>query len=47
MNSAQQFIEEEAGDADFKALYSSFSMFIWGLIMAKAKAGFNAATSKD
>lgn len=28
-------------------MYSSFSMLIWGLIMAKAKSGYSAAVSKD
>jgi hypothetical protein len=32
---------------DYKSLYNTFSMFIWGLIMAKTKAGYNAALSKD
>ena len=32
---------------NFSALSSSFSMFIWGLIIAKAKSGYSAAVSKD
>ena len=26
---------------------SAFSLFIWGLVMAKAKTGYNAAQSKE
>lgn len=35
------------GDLDIKAFSSTLSIFVWGLIMAKAKTGFNAASSKD
>lgn len=32
---------------DVKALCSTVSMFVWGLVLAKAKTGFSAALSKD
>lgn len=40
-----KFIEN--ADDNYKSLYTSFSMLIWGLIMAKAKTGYNASISKD
>ena len=39
--------EANINELNFKSMYSSFSMLIWGLIMAKAKAGYSAASSKD
>jgi len=30
-----------------KAMSGTFSMIIWGMIMAKAKSGYSAAVSKD
>lgn len=39
--------DQNINDLNFKSMYSSFSMLIWGLIMAKAKAGYTAASSKD
>jgi len=30
-----------------KALSSGLSIFLWGLVAAKAKTGFTAATTKD
>jgi hypothetical protein len=35
------------GNLNISALSSTLSMFIWGLVMAKARAGFTAASSKD
>ena len=32
---------------NISAISNSFSMFIWGLVMVKAKIGFSIATSKD
>ena len=36
-----------AGNLNISAISNTLSMFLWGLVMAKAKAGFTAATSKD
>lgn len=44
LEQAQKFVEE---NASIKTLSGTFSMLIWGLIMAKAKAGYAAASSKD
>ena len=38
---------DEDGDLNVSALSSGLSVFIWGLVMAKAKSGILAATSKD
>ena len=35
------------GDIDLSSLSKGLSMFIWGLVLAKAKAGVTAAASKD
>ena len=35
------------GNLNLSAVSSTLSMFIWGLVMAKARAGFTAASSKD
>ena len=36
-----------AGNLNISAISNAFSMFMWGLVMAKAKTGFSAAASKD
>jgi hypothetical protein len=46
-DTAKKFIEENVGSFNYKAISGALSMVIWGLIMAKAKSGYNAASSKD
>jgi hypothetical protein len=36
-----------SGDLDLKAFSNTLSIFVWGLIMAKARTGFNAASTTD
>jgi hypothetical protein len=45
--SPDDLLNSSSDNIDFTALSSTFSMFIWGLVMAKAKTGFNASGSKD
>ena len=42
-----EFIDAATGNVSISAISSTISMFMWGLIMAKAKTGFSAAFSKD
>ncbi|CDW79411.1 UNKNOWN [Stylonychia lemnae] len=42
-----EIIDSETGEFNVKALSGTFSMIIWGMIMAKAKSGYTAAISKD
>jgi hypothetical protein len=46
METAQNLMKN-IGELNLQAAYGAFSMLIWGLIMAKAKTGYNAALSKD
>ena len=47
MENLQKIYNPDTGDLDFKAFSSVVSMLVWGLIMAKAKTGFAASSSKD
>lgn len=38
---------DSKGEVDLSAISSTFSMFIWGIVMAKAKTGLTASASKD
>eukprot|EP00347_Sterkiella_histriomuscorum_P006588 403352195 len=42
-----KLIDEKTGEFDMKAASGTISMIVWGLIVAKAKAGQVAAVSKD
>ena len=42
-----ELVDAATGNINISAISSTFSMFMWGLIMAKAKTGFTAAFSKD
>lgn len=41
------YFNTKSGEFDLSCLSSTFSMFIWGLVMAKAKTGFSASGTKD
>lgn len=43
----EEYIDQATGNISISAISSTISMFMWGLIMAKAKTGFTAAFSKD
>jgi len=47
LDSAKKFVEDNLGSLNGKAISGALSMVVWGLILAKAKSGYNAATSKD
>lgn len=38
---------DESGELNISAISSGLSVFIWGLVMAKAKSGLTASASKD
>lgn len=40
-------LKSDGSDATFSTTASSLSMLIWGVVMAKVKSGFGAASSKD
>lgn len=44
---SSKLVDEKTGDFDMKNVSGALSMMIWGLIVAKAKAGQVAAVSKD
>ena len=42
-----QSLIDESGNLDFSTVSSTLSMLMWGLVMAKAKTGFTAASVKE